>query len=137
MKSDENKRLHLQMIENIITRMGSNSFLIKGWSVTVIGGLITLYFTKITKSWSYNLLWIALGICLIFWVCDAYYLRLERQYRKLYDLVRQKDETDIDFDMRPPSSNEQPFCCMFRPIFCFSYVPIFIALLFIMADCKK
>lgn len=73
MKSDENKRLHLRMIENIITRMGSNSFLIKGWSITVIGGLITLYFTKITQSWSYNLLWIALGICFIFWVCDAYF----------------------------------------------------------------
>ena len=132
---DENKRLHLQMIENIISRMSSNSFLIKGWSVTVIGGLMTLYFTKIRHHWSYNLLWIALGICFIFWVCDAYYLDLERRYRNLYDIVRHKDETDIDFDMRPPASHENLVCCMFRPVFCCSYFLIFIALLFIM--CTK
>ncbi len=130
--SDENKRLHLKMIEDIISRMGSNSFLIKGWSLTAIGGLITLYITNVKQSWSYNLLLIALAICLMFWISDAYYLKLERQYRQLYEQVRLKDEKDIDFSMRPPVSNERLICCMFRPIFLFSYFPILIVLLTIL-----
>lgn len=115
--SDENKRLHLKMIEDIISRMGSNSFLIKGWSLTAIGGLITLYVANVKQPWSYNLLLIALAICLMFWVSDAYYLKIERQYRQLYEQVRLKDEKDIDFSMRPPVLNERLICCMFRPIF--------------------
>lgn len=131
-KDGENKRLHLKMIEDVISRMGSNSFLIKGWSITAIGGLITLYVAKIQHPWSYNLLWIALGICIIFWASDAYYLQKERQYRQLYDLVRQKDEKDIDFDMRIPKAKENLFCCMCRPIFLFSYALIFLVLLVIL-----
>lgn len=128
MKHDENKRLHLQMIENIISRMGSNSFLIKGWSLTAIGGLVTLYITNIKYCWSYYLLLFASIICLIFWIIDAYYLRLERQYRELYDFVRQKKEEDINFSMHLLNSNEKFISCMFRPIFLLSYVPILIIL---------
>ena len=32
----ENKRAHLEMIQAVITRMAGNSFLIKGWSVTLV-----------------------------------------------------------------------------------------------------
>lgn len=131
-ENGENKRLHLKMIEDVISRMGSNSFLIKGWSITAIGGLIILYVAKIQHPWSYNLLWIALGICLMFWINDAYYLQKERQYRQLYESVRQKAEGDIDFCMRIPKTNENIFCCMCRPIFLFSYVPIFLVLLAIL-----
>ena len=132
LRDGENKRLHLKMIEDVISRMGSNSFLIKGWSITAIGGLITLYVAKVKYSWSYDLLWIALGICLMFWISDAYYLQKERQYRKLYDLVRNKKEEDIDFSMHIPKTSESIFCCMCRPIFIFSYVPILLVLLIIL-----
>jgi hypothetical protein len=32
-------------------------------------------------------------------ILDAYYLRQERLFRKLYDRVRQLDEADVDFSM--------------------------------------
>ena len=51
-KSSENKRFHLKMIEDVVTRMGSNSFLIKGWSLTAMGGLMTLYFANMDKKWA-------------------------------------------------------------------------------------
>lgn len=131
-QNDENKRLHLKMIEDVISRMGSNSFLIKGWSITAIGGLITLYVANVKHSWAYDLLWIALGICLMFWISDAYYLHMERQYRHLYDIVRQKDASLIDFNMHAPKLKENILCCMWRPIFLFSYIPIFVILLVIL-----
>lgn len=46
MQTDENKRFLLKLIEDSISRMSSNSFLIKGWALTVISGLITLYITR-------------------------------------------------------------------------------------------
>lgn len=38
---DEAKICHLEMIQNVITRMNSNSFLLKGWSITIFVGLFT------------------------------------------------------------------------------------------------
>lgn len=35
-----------------------------------------------------------------FWGLDAYYLKLERQYRNLFDDVREKDEGAVDFTMK-------------------------------------
>gem|GEM_PF-6654994 len=32
---DENKRKHLDLIQAIITRLSNNSFLIKGWCITL------------------------------------------------------------------------------------------------------
>ncbi|MEN9503463.1 MAG: hypothetical protein RI964_2748 [Pseudomonadota bacterium] len=31
---------HLEMLQQVITRMASNSFLIKGWSITLISALL-------------------------------------------------------------------------------------------------
>ena len=38
----EDKIAHLQMIQNVITRMASNLFLIKRWSVTLVAALFAL-----------------------------------------------------------------------------------------------
>jgi len=38
----DSKTVHLQMVQAVITRMAGNSFLIKGWSVTLIAALFAL-----------------------------------------------------------------------------------------------
>ncbi|NRO67110.1 hypothetical protein [Lactobacillus helveticus] len=129
MKNGENKRLHIQMIENIINRMSSNSFLIKGWSLTILGGLITVYLANINKPMSYLILLLCLFFCLIFWISDTFYLREERCFRSLYEIVRKKDEENVDFSMNPIKSKETFLRCMFRPIFLMSYLPIFIIII--------
>ena len=78
------KIAHLQMIQAVITRMGSNSFLLKGWSVTLVAGLFALAASG--GKWSYAML--GLLPSLSFWWLDAYYLRQERLFRKLHDAVR-------------------------------------------------
>ena len=42
----------------------------------------------------------------LFWFLDGYYLSLERQYRELYNVVRKKDEADIDFDLNARKYNK-------------------------------
>ena len=71
----------LKMIQAVITRLAGNSFLLKGWTVTLVAGLTA--FAKADANRSFAL--IALAVVAIFAVLDAYYLALERAYRRLYD----------------------------------------------------
>ncbi|MHA5123193.1 hypothetical protein R5Q06_03245 [Oenococcus oeni] len=126
---DINKRFHLQIIESTISRMASNSFLIKGWSLTALGGLIALYVANQSKSWSYDLLLVCLGACILFWINDAYYLNLERCFRKLYASVASQTEEKIDFSMDPPCIKGGFRCALVQPVFLFSYGIILIIVL--------
>lgn len=82
----EDKKEHLKMIENIITRMANNSFQLKSWTVSLITAI--LIFVDLKKQVCF--IWIIFIPIIVFWVLDAYYLQLERKYRKLYNSV-QKD----------------------------------------------
>lgn len=124
----ENKIKHLEMIQAIITRMAQNSFMIKGWSLT----LVVAMFAFVPKT---ACLFIPIAIIpvLIFTCLDAYYLQLERRYRKLYDIVRNKDETEINFQLKiieecKTISNNYLNCIFSRSILLF-YVPIFVVVI--------
>jgi hypothetical protein len=84
MKTNEDVGRHLELIQAIVGRMAGNSFLLKGWSVTIAAALFALA----AKDSNPRLAWIALLPGLAFWGLDAYYLRQERLYRCLYDAVR-------------------------------------------------
>ena len=86
---------HLKMIQDVITRMASNSFSLKGWAVTLVAAIFALTWANISRGF----LLIALIPIFAFWALDAYYLNLERKNRKLYDKVRKMDEEEIDFSM--------------------------------------
>jgi hypothetical protein len=70
----------IEIIQEIIKRMGTNSFMIKGWAITLV--VITL----LLKGIEYQV-WIAFIPLLVFWFLDAYFLWQERMYRKLYEWV--------------------------------------------------
>ncbi|MFD1465776.1 hypothetical protein ACFQ4L_06845 [Lapidilactobacillus mulanensis] len=129
--NNEDKRLHLTFIENTIQRMSSNSFIIKGWSLTALGGLFTLYIANQNKSWSYDLLWLTLGCALMFWLHDAYYLRLEREYRKLYEEVAQIDAEKTDYSMHI-HKKENMACTMGSDILLFSYGLVVVTILILL-----
>ena len=90
----ENKINHLIMIQEIINRMGNNSFALKGWTV---GIMIAIY--AFAGQNSHRAVIITLVPVIVLWFLDAYYLMLERKFRALYDEVRLKDEKLIDFNM--------------------------------------
>lgn len=92
----EKKLKHLEIIQNVINRMASNSFLLKGWAVTLIAGIFALANKDSDKSYFL----IAYIPIIIFWGMDSYYLKLERQFRHLYDKVRTRNDEDIDFSMK-------------------------------------
>jgi len=74
---------HLGFIQGIITRMGGNSFLLKGWSVTLVAALFALS----AKDANNNFVLIAYFPVLVFWFLDAFFLHQEKLFRKLYEEV--------------------------------------------------
>ncbi len=87
---------HLEMLQQVITRMANNSFLIKGWSVTLLSAILVLT----AKDKIFAMGWIALIPIVIFWLLDGFFLRQERLFRKLYDKCRiQLQESPTDFNM--------------------------------------
>ncbi|MCJ7774111.1 MAG: hypothetical protein MUP22_13380 [Desulfobacterales bacterium] len=70
----------IDTIQGIINRMAHNSFMIKGWAITLVVVTLLLQGTK------YQVL-LAFIPLLVFWFLDAYFLWQERMYRKLYNWV--------------------------------------------------
>lgn len=95
---------HLQMIQGVINRMGSNSFAVKGWSITLTAAIFALATAQEPHQ---NLLWIPYFPAVLFWLLDAFFLRQERLFRKLYNHVRGQQEEQIDFSMDTTSFAER------------------------------
>jgi len=106
----EAKIKHLQFIQDTINRMAHNSFLLKGWAVTIFAGLTVFAF----KEYNSIYLWIVMGVCFIFCLLDGYYLSRERRFVELYNIVRQKEETKIDFSMNTKQFSEK--CSFFDSV---------------------
>ena len=79
-----NKHQHLQFLQDAIARMSNHSFVLKGWMITIVAGLVALSFTAHQPRLAL-LSWAAI---VFIWFLDAYYLWRERQFRSLYNTVR-------------------------------------------------
>lgn len=94
MKEINQNILHkeIDLIQACISRMAHNSFLLKGWTISLLAVLLALFGDK-TKP---------IFICLVipiplfsFWYLDAFFLQTEKMYRKMYEWV---------LDVRPAPS---------------------------------
>lgn len=92
---NEKKLKHLEFLQNVTTRMNSNSFMIKGWAITLVSALFALA----AKDANIRYVLITYVVLPAFWVLDGFFIATERQYRDLYDEIRSRTEAEIDFDM--------------------------------------
>ena len=70
----------IDLIQDVIKRMAFNSFLIKGWTITLV--VVSFLLRGATSQ-----IWMAFIPLFIFWFLDSYFLYQERLYRKLYEWV--------------------------------------------------
>ncbi|MBR4022300.1 MAG: hypothetical protein IKI94_06855 [Ruminococcus sp.] len=116
-----NKLEHLKMIQSIITRMNTNSFQIKGWTITLVSALLALYANCDEVKYIY----IAIVPVIVFWVLDSFFLQQERKFRALYnDIVNTSryGEEIKEFSMPIVNYNTCNYC-MFKAMIsvsCFS-----------------
>jgi hypothetical protein len=77
----------IDLIQGIINRMSHNSFLLKGWAITIIVAVLALSKdTIVIKDITYFSLVLLIPL-LVFWYLDSFFLHKERCYIKLYDWV--------------------------------------------------
>jgi len=93
----DKKHKHLDIIQDVVNRMAQHSFVLKGWSIT----LVVAVFALTAKDGLERDYLLAAGLpVFIFWFLDGYYLQKERLFRALYDEVRVKEESQIDYSMK-------------------------------------
>lgn len=98
---------YLEFLQNVISRMGGNSANIKA----VIAVIHTIFSTMlITVKTLKDYWWVGLIIATIGMIMDAYYLALERMYRKRYNnFVKKINEGQLDekeiYNMNPKNTD--------------------------------
>ena len=116
---------HLTIMQGVINRMAENSRSCKVWCVTLVAATLVL----VARTGEPQHALIALVPTLLFWVLDAYYLGLERRFRKSYRAFVEKVHngkiatTDL-FIVAPTGSEIGQFCwALFRS---FSVLPFYV-----------
>lgn len=89
------KLKHLEFIQAIITRMASNSFLIKGWGITLVSALYALA----AKDAEIRYVLVSYIAIPCFWILDGFFIATERRYRKLYAEASAVDPEAVDFNL--------------------------------------
>ena len=102
MDADEIKLKHLEFIQAVITRMNNCSFLIKGWSVTLVSALFALS----AKDADIRFVLIAYFPAIVFWILDGFFLDQEKRYRQLYALVIKDSNEVAELEMNTTSIND-------------------------------
>ena len=116
----EDRRKHLEFIQNVIARLAQSSFLIKGWATTVLSGLFWLLLER--KACSLRQALVPLAPAIIFWLLDGYYLAQERRFRDLFTKVA-KGLVEEPFAMSPPPMGWRDYT---KALFSRTVVPLYL-----------
>jgi len=126
----EDKQKHLEFIQATVSRMATNSFIIKGWSITLVTILFPLLSAKINNSYI-----IVLFIpILMFWILDGFFVSRERSFRSLYDNVRGVKVGEVDFSMDISDFKKEKnnwFCSIFSGTVTIFYISLITSMLVI------
>jgi hypothetical protein len=86
---------HMEMIQAVVARLAGNSFLMKGWAVTLTAAVLGFGVDR-DDGWLAAAAFVPIAA---FAILDAYYLRAERLFRALYNRVGSGDEEVKPFFM--------------------------------------
>ena len=100
MTKEEILTKEIDLIQGCINRMAQNSFMIKGWCITIVTALIAFLDKNIN---AFVLGFIFIIPILAFWYLDSFFLLTERLYRRKYDWIIQNrlESDDKIFDLNP------------------------------------
>ena len=93
----------IDLIQGCINRMAQNSFVVKGWLITVVTVVLALLPNKI----NINFLCVVIILAtIVFWCLDAFFLRTERLYRWKYEwVIKNRISSDeSEYDLNPDNA---------------------------------
>ncbi|ERJ12239.1 hypothetical protein [Haloplasma contractile] len=132
MEIKEETLKYLEFLQQIISRMGKNSFLIKGWTVTLVSALLGYLASHHLMGGKYLII-IYIPV-ITFAILDTYYLRLERIFRnKYYTFINDHREFDLSYFKLATKTKRAEFLVVLcsRSIV-LTYIPILIMVSFIL-----
>lgn len=93
----------IDLIQGCINRMAQNSFMLKGWALTIFAGV-----TAFTKGENFSdpvtLIFTTIVPFVCFWILDTFFLRTEKKYRKMYEemlIKRKANNADGQYNLNP------------------------------------
>ncbi|MEW4286184.1 hypothetical protein [Priestia koreensis] len=116
------------MIQNVITRMASNSFLLKGWTINLVVGLLAFANIEDMNS-KYIILALIPGF--FFWILDGFFIHQEWLFRALYEHTANLDENQLNFsmDIKEFKTKSRNWCKgIFSKTLLLFYLPILVVL---------
>ena len=96
MKRSEKLHKELDLIQSIITRMSNNSFLLKGWLISLIVVILALSRDTIIATEINYFSFIFIFPIIVFWYLDSFFLHKEKCYRKLYEWVINNRKSSLE-----------------------------------------
>lgn len=90
----------IDLIQACINRMAQNSFMVKGWLITLYAAI----FVVVPLRFDYRIpSFIAMLTVLCFWYLDGFFLKIETLYRWKYNwVIKNRISTDkFSFDLNP------------------------------------
>lgn len=92
----DSDRHYISLLQENINRIAGNSANCKTWLVTLVAAIMALQLTSVELR---NILWVALGLIVLFYLLDSYYLGLERKFIALEEAfvkaAKDKQEGEI------------------------------------------
>ena len=129
----------IDLIQNCITRMSQNSFNVKGWLIALLVAVIALLPETIDIV---ALCFMIVGITLIFWYLDGFFLKIETLYRWKYNWVISKrlKTDDFFYNLNPHNkkmwlldNDEKPKKepCVFKKMFTKTLWPFYLPIILV------
>ena len=121
MEVNEARIRYLEAIQRIIDRLSNTSFILKGWAVSLVAGLTALAASGTNQGY----VLIAYIPIAVFWFLDAYFLMMERQYRKIFEENMDLSQEVKCFDLKRKKATFPMFAeAAFSITMLLTYVPL-------------
>lgn len=91
----------IDLVQNCINRMAKNSFMLKGWLITIYTIVLTLLPEKIEFD---KIFIVMISSTCLFWYLDAFFLKNEKIYREIYEWIlkeRPKNNRELLYQLNP------------------------------------
>lgn len=121
METNESRIRYLEAIQRVVDRLSNTSFVLKGWAVSLVAGLMALA----ASGTNHGSVLVAYIPTVVFWLLDAYFLMMERQYRKIFEENMDLSQEVKCFDLKRKKATFPMFAeAAFSITMLLTYVPL-------------
>jgi hypothetical protein len=95
MATHEQIHKEIDLIQDVIKRMASNSFEVKKWLIGILTAIVVFKHEELMGG-NTQFIWLLLVPVLSFWYLDSFFLSTEKLYREIYKwVIQNRSATDM------------------------------------------